>query len=904
MEVFLNGVSDAVINQGVGFRIHGGAARARLPQKSLRLYARYLYDTQNVIRQRLFDNAVPFASNPDADQFKRILLRGAGNTAYYINDAISHQLMQPVFEGVHRVQPAMHFINGENFGITSIRDRIDQHHYATHYNLDPDNVIMLAGVNGRGTLEHIDVGEPADLELYRQFYDFVVAADMSDPANYSQLETMLDVQSYVDFNITKIYLSDRDWRGDKHFGLWRVREPSDTHFGDGRWRAYVWDFDWGGEVEHVSRNLLETATHPTGGGWGEFGNSTKTALLRNLLESDTFRHFFINRFADHLNSTFLPSRVEALVEAELERLAPYLPENEERWGWNILPQKRTDEYRTFAHLRPPIQRQQIRSHFGISRDRSVSLDVSSDAHGHIRINTIEIKDGTPGIAFDPYPWTGHYFHGIPIELEALPQEGFRFSGWVLNGSGEIYSTDSILNLIPLQNLHIEALFEPSQPPEINPQEIPEIISMVAGRDSLRFSMSPWFFHPLGHALTFVAESSDDQILQVGSYGRSLFLSGRRSGEAELTIIATDGFAQEVSAALRVLVYPAPLPLDEESYSFGHWSADEPTGSFPDHMIFLQGAGNDSSLNQVLERAYAIPPTDAAQEGDAEFPYRASSRTRINGLGEDGIAFINTGRGRDLGGALLALDTRGVKNAIVNWSAGTVLSNVRVYAIRLQYRIGHDGPFGDVLDEAGHPVEYVRNEVDGQWQSMGPVKLPPMALGQDYIQLLWRYYRISGTSGARAQLRLDDIAVARAPFTAEQWRAYYWPGETDLSIIGDFADPDNDGVPNILERALGRDPTRPKRSDLLTHLEIKPGTAESDHLALSFPRLKDPATAGVRYTVQLSTNLEAEDWNSHPSLFLEEILETDHPGLDRVILRLAEPFDPENKRFLRLLVTPE
>ena len=45
--------------------------------------------------------------------------------------------------------------------------------------------------------------------------------------------------------------------------------------------------------------------------------------------------------------------------------------------------------------------------------------------------------------------------------------------------------------------------------------------------------------------------------------------------------------------------------------------------------------------------------------------------------------------------------------------------------------------------------------------LGPVTLPAAANGQPYVQLRWRYYFVSGTSGARAQLRLDDIRVAKS-----------------------------------------------------------------------------------------------------------------------------------------------
>lgn len=112
------------------------------------------------------------------------------------------------------------------------------------------------------------------------------------------------------------------------------------------------------------------------------------------------------------------------------------------------------------------------------------------------------------------------------------------------------------------------MFELGGPPIVNPLELAGLITMVADGESLRFLMRPWFDHPLGLGLTFEVDSSDAQGVQVGSYGSTLILSGLRSGEVALTMTAVDGFAQEVEAVIRVLVYPEPLELFRESYSFG------------------------------------------------------------------------------------------------------------------------------------------------------------------------------------------------------------------------------------------------------------------------------------------------------------------------------------------------
>src|SRR5262249_6941101 len=139
-------------------------------------------------------------------------------------------------------------------------------------------------------------------------------------------------------------------------------------------------------------------------------------------------------------------------------------------------------------------------------------------------------------------------------------------------------------------------------------------------------------------------------------------------------------------------------------------------------------------------AYFIPAGDYASGDTVGLPYATTSRTRLNGLDANGISFINTGRGRDLGAALVALDTRGPAAATgvwMRWLWGTILQNTRVYALRAQYRVGASGPFQD-LTEGGSPVEYVAHG-DGDTQAILPIALPADAIGKPNVQILWRYY---------------------------------------------------------------------------------------------------------------------------------------------------------------------
>jgi hypothetical protein len=192
-------------------------------------------------------------------------------------------------------------------------------------------------------------------------------------------------------------------------------------------------------------------------------------------------------------------------------------------------------------------------------------------------------------------------------------------------------------------------------------------------------------------------------------------------------------------------------LSSGPYLFQSWPRTAPAGSYPDRMLFEQTMQRDPGLDTPLTSEWTLG-------------YAYGSRSRVQGLDALGVGFLNTsdpqaaaGAGF-VGSAVLALDTRGVTNVVVSWVGGTIAPNEQTYALRLQYAVG-DGLFSDVLDPTGAPVEYVRNEVAGHEQIMGPVRLPATANDQAYVRLRWKYHRVGSGKGPRALLRLDDVLVA-------------------------------------------------------------------------------------------------------------------------------------------------
>lgn len=189
--------------------------------------------------------------------------------------------------------------------------------------------------------------------------------------------------------------------------------------------------------------------------------------------------------------------------------------------------------------------------------------------------------------------------------------------------------------------------------------------------------------------------------------------------------------------------PTPFALAGGDYSFTEWSTTNPAATYPPNMIFHRAASQDPALAvNTLSNYFGV--------------YNGSSGTRINGLGTSGASFVNTGTGGNLGAAVLALNASGRTNIQVTWTGGLVAQadGNRVYAMRLQYRIGANS-----WTDVDGPVEYTStNKLAGDSEVFGPLSLPDTCNNEPAVYLRWKYYFVSGSTGTRPQIRLDEIFV--------------------------------------------------------------------------------------------------------------------------------------------------
>ncbi len=447
IDMFIDGIE--VVNQDIGVRLSGDSSRA-WPSKSFQLIAREEFGASH-FQHHFFEDVA-------TSTFKRLLLRNSGNdfrrTMY--RDALAQSLVSDILE-TQAYRPSIALLNGEYWGILNLRERYDRFYFDNVYGI-PDGELDL--------LENDLTAEEGDAYHYAAMAAFMEANPLSTQDNFDYIATQLDPDDFRDYYITNIYLSNADWPGWNTL-FWRKRtasyQPNGPKAHDGRWRTAMKDVDsaFGLTVNTNSHNTLAFATAPDGPSYPNPPEST--LVLRSLLENDGFRTNFINRFADLLNTSFLPERVVAMSTQMKNTLQPEILDHIDRWKaveyvwWNI----HIDNIHLYAQQRPAFQREHIRGKFEIESDVTATLDVSDPAHGYVHINTIDILPTTPGITANPYPWNGIYFKEIPVTLKAVARPGYVFSHW----EGSVSGGDQEITYVPSGDFSATAVFIPDPAPQ-------------------------------------------------------------------------------------------------------------------------------------------------------------------------------------------------------------------------------------------------------------------------------------------------------------------------------------------------------------------------------------------------------------------------------------------------------
>ncbi len=323
--------------QDAGVRIHGGKTR-QAAQKSLRLYARNAYG------KKYFN--YPLLPHRQNDNYKRFLLRttmGGWEGQTIITDVLGQKIASPLNIDYQEFQPVIVFINGEYWGIHTMRDRIDERYIAYVHNIDKEAVEFK---------EH-------DNEAYEDLMNFIANNSLAFEDNYHYVTTQIDLHNYIDYTIAELFFNNYDWPTN-NIKLWR-KVP------EGKWRWILYDLDAGFRDETYNM-LLHATTNDASINWPNSPEST--FLFRNLLTNDSFKAAFMNRYASILNREFDGQRMRHMLDSIKGLYAPEITVHSDRWNYpNSLHKWEEDianELGFFMEKRPCIVREQIMSFFELT----------------------------------------------------------------------------------------------------------------------------------------------------------------------------------------------------------------------------------------------------------------------------------------------------------------------------------------------------------------------------------------------------------------------------------------------------------------------------------------------------------------------------------------------------------
>lgn len=377
--------------------IYGNYSRAK-PQKSFEISLSDRYGTGE-----LNYNFIP--DKPWLDKTDNIILRNSGTdwNKVHFRDAFMERVLKNTNAGYIGAEPAVLYLNGAFWGVYTIHENHDHHWMKYNFGYNRDEVDYMKEDGST-----ITVKEGSD-STWWEMYNYATTQNTSSQSYYDYVSSLLDLNNFADYFIAETYYNNGDWIGDwtNNIKMWRPRVAG------GKIRYLTYDLDFGcGLQGSVSENRLSKALNPS-----SFSHSSE--LFDAVTDNPTFRRYFINRYADLINTIFQPTNLDMVIKTFEDSMYHDMPAHFQLWGGSMQTwDGYIDDMQDFCDDRPAIVRDQIENEFNLSRQVTLTLNVSPAGAGRIQISTIIPSS---------YPWNGVYFYGNPVTVTAIPNPGYTFS---------------------------------------------------------------------------------------------------------------------------------------------------------------------------------------------------------------------------------------------------------------------------------------------------------------------------------------------------------------------------------------------------------------------------------------------------------------------------------------------
>ncbi len=412
---YFDSTNQHIFSSRAAMQMDGGAGGSRSnPQHSFRL------DPDHSI---LGDGPVNWGIIPDRPsrhKYSQFYLRNGSNQYLILpyKDAAAVKLTGKGTNNYYSAwRPVSVYINGSYFGLYELREKFDKEYFKIYDDANTDSLDILSLSYWYG-----GVLRPVEGSV-DNFWKSVEAFNLIDPADtlfWNKTDQLFDLENYNDYIIAESWIANTDWV----YNNIKLYRSDKTGY---RWRYCLID--------------LELSLAPNG--WTDYTSDQIQYLLGvdpanpyiNIwlkgIQNGRFKNYFINRYADLLNTAYLNDNILAIEQNMFDLTKTEMQNEYARWGDpnNVFGQmlgfyQNHNTFHTQLSMRTEQVRNHLMSHFALANTVDMTLDVDPPGAGTIKISTI-----TP----DVYPWQGIYFNGLPVRIEAIPNEGFGFYHWSPNG---------------------------------------------------------------------------------------------------------------------------------------------------------------------------------------------------------------------------------------------------------------------------------------------------------------------------------------------------------------------------------------------------------------------------------------------------------------------------------------
>ena len=448
-----------VFSQHAGIMIDGGAGGSRSnPQHSFRIeWANGALGGDPIEHEVIPDRA-------GRTTYNTFYLRNGSNQYLTLpyKDASQVKMMCKETNNYYSTwRPVSVYVNGNYFGLYELREKYDPQMFEFQDGASPNTIEMVGLSYWYGLVLHATEG---NVDNFWNSYNTFLTIDPASPTFWDEADQHFDLEYYTDYIIGESWMGNVDWPTNNI----KIYRSDSTDYA---WRFCTID--------------LELSLQPNG--WTDcnsdmigymMGQSTSVPYINIWLQgiqNDQFRNYFINRYADVMNTAYLPAKLQAIEQGIFDQVYPEMDNEFAKWGdpWNV-PGQMADFYNRHIQFQDELAcrgqqvRDDIQNDFGLPQQVDVTLDVVPAGAGKVKISTI---------APETYPWNGIYFDGLPIQVEAIHNPGWLFDHWGTEALISDPLNDTFLDTLSNNTANFTAYFV-------------EDLSAVNGTDNVDFMVYP------------------------------------------------------------------------------------------------------------------------------------------------------------------------------------------------------------------------------------------------------------------------------------------------------------------------------------------------------------------------------------------------------------------------------